>query len=165
MLISELKPNQPVDSITVEIVDIGQTKEFTNFRGKVRVTNAKVKDSTGQCTLTLWNDEVDKYSNGQKVRVINGWCKEYRGELQLSSGKYGRIEPAGQGEAAEAKENIAEEKPVQKTPRRKKAKKPAKEDVEEEIQDENENTGEDFFSEAENDPYIKYEKKYGKKLV
>lgn len=160
MFISDLKPNQAVDSITVEVVDKGETKEFTNFRGKVRVANAKVKDETGQCTLTLWNDEADKYSNGQKVRITNGWCKEYRGEIQISSGKYGRIgviEPAGE---VEAKESDVKEKQVEKTPRRRRVKKQPKSG---EGNNEDETAAEDdIFSEAEKDPYIKYEKMYGK---
>lgn len=160
MFISDLKPNQAVDSITIEIVDKGQEKEFTNFRGKVRVTNAKVKDETGQCTLTLWNDEIDKYSSGQKVRITNGWCKEYHNELQISSGKYGRIEILGPDGNAAAEENKIEDAPAEK-PKKKRAKKHAKEKTEDEEKTDDEPAEEDIFSEAEKDPYIKYEKKYG----
>lgn len=165
MFISDLKPNQAVDDIVLEIVDKGETKEFTNFRGKIRVANAKVKDSTGECTLTLWNDEADRYSNGQKVRITNGWCKEYRGEIQVSSGKYGKIETVGGGA-------ISEKKPTQEVPKKKpgkpplkgQTKKPAKGGKEEGLEDGEEvsSTDDDIFAEAEKDPYIKYEKMYGK---
>jgi replication factor A1 len=155
MFINELKPNQAVESIVLEITDKGEAKEFTNFRGKIRVANAKVKDATGQCTLTLWNDEADRYSNGQKIRIINGWCKEYRGDLQVSSGKYGKIDVlSGTGEAAEQKP------PAPKLAKKKPAKKRAEgdEELEEELEPEDE-----IFPEAEKDPLLKYEEKWSKK--
>ncbi|MBM3309484.1 MAG: hypothetical protein FJY77_04445 [Candidatus Altiarchaeales archaeon] len=154
MYVSDLKPNQPIESIILEIVSIGEVKEFTNFRGKIRVANAKAKDSTGECTLTLWNDEADRYSPGQKIRIINGWCKEYRGEIQVSSGKYGKVEVLSGGSGREAKK---EEKTQKKKPPKKTQKKGEENSEEDPPADED-----DIFSEAEKDPYIKYEKKYGK---
>jgi replication factor A1 len=160
MFINELKPNQPVDSIVLEIVNKGETKEFTNFRGKVSVANAKVKDSTGECTLTLWNDEIERYSAGQKIRIINGWCKEYRGEVQVSSGKYGKIEVLAGGSAQ------PEEKAVPKAPKKAAAKAPRKKTGKtgtgEEEEEETAAVDDDIFAEAEKDPYLKYEKIYGK---
>jgi len=155
MFVSDLKPNQAVDEITLEIVDMGEAKEFNNFRGTIRVANAKAKDETGQCTLTLWNDEIEKYSVGQKIRIKNGWCKEYRGEIQVSSGKYGKIEVlGGEGESQPA--------PKKQAPKKKKAeKKPAPED-EEELEGDTHAEDEDIFSEGEEDLNVKYEKLYGK---
>jgi replication factor A1 len=155
MYVSDLKPNQPVDSLILEIVNIGEPKEFTNFRGKIKVANAKAKDSTGECTLTLWNDEIDRYSPGQKIRIINGWCKEYRGEIQVSSGKYGKVEVLSGGSGRESKK----EEKVQK--KKQSPKKTQKKDVEESEEDPPADE-DDIFSEAEKDPYIKYEKKYSK---
>ncbi|MFH1125810.1 MAG: hypothetical protein V1703_01675 [Candidatus Altiarchaeota archaeon] len=162
MFVSDLKPNQSVDSLELEIIDKGEAKEFTNFRGKVVVANAKVKDDTGQCTLTLWNDEANKYSKGQKVRITNGWCKEYRGEIQVSAGRYGKIEIIGGVAAAE----MTEEKPVKKAPAKKQAKKPAKSKKNDDDPDEEEDISkeDEIFPEAEKDPYIKYEKMYGKEF-
>jgi replication factor A1 len=164
MLISDLKANQPIDFIVLEIVNPGEAKEFTNFRGQVRVANAKVKDETGECSLTLWNDDAGKFSKGQKIKITNGWCKEYRGEIQVSSGKYGRIEVIGDdGKVIETPHRPEDKKPSSlenagKPKKRGRPKKTMDEDEENVSEPE-----EDIFSEAEKkDPYLKYEKMYGK---
>jgi ssDNA-binding replication factor A large subunit len=42
--------------------------------------------------LSLWNEDAEKLSVGDKVKVSNGYVGEFRGSPQLSSGKYGKIE-------------------------------------------------------------------------
>jgi replication factor A1 len=91
MQIKDLKPNTPIDTLDVEVVDVEEPREFTSFRGSGKVTNAKVKDKTGEVKLTLWNDEIDLAVPGSKLKIENGWAKEYRGELQIGSGKFGKI--------------------------------------------------------------------------
>lgn len=93
MEIKDLKPNSSVDALTAEVVSVEEPREFTNFRGSGRVANAVLKDKSGEVKLTLWNEQVDQVSTGAKVVVENGWCKEYRGELQVSTGKFGTIKP------------------------------------------------------------------------
>lgn len=80
-----------VDVLEVEVVDIEEPREFTNFRGHGRVRNAKIKDKSGEVKLTLWNEQVDQIVKGDKIRVENGWVKEYHGELQVSTGRSGRL--------------------------------------------------------------------------
>lgn len=91
MKVSDLQPNSQVDNIELEVIDVGDTREFSNFRGSGRVANAKGKDDTGEVSITLWNDDIDKIKTGDKVKIENGWVKEYRGELQVSSGKFGKM--------------------------------------------------------------------------
>ena len=75
----------------MEVVEIEEPKEFTSFKGTGRLANAKAKDSTGTVKLTLWNDQIEQVGKGNKVKIENGWVKEYRGELQVSTGKFGKI--------------------------------------------------------------------------
>ena len=91
MEIKDLQPNASVDVLEVEVIEVGETREFSNFRGSGRVANAKGKDTSGEISLTLWNDQVDQIKIGDKVRIENGWVKEYRGELQVSTGKFGNL--------------------------------------------------------------------------
>jgi len=93
MDIKDLKPNSSVDAITGEIISVDEPREFTNFRGSGRVANAILKDKSGEVKLTLWGDQIDQVTVGSKVTLENGWCKEYRGELQVSAGKFGKIKP------------------------------------------------------------------------
>ena len=92
MKVIEINPRQGKIDIELEIVDIGEVRQFDRF-GKVgRVVNAVAKDDTGESKLTLWNDEIDMVKVGDKVKITNGYCSEFQGEKQLSAGKYGKLE-------------------------------------------------------------------------
>lgn len=91
MDIKDLQPNTSVDVLEAEVVEVEEPREFTNFRGTGRVANARVKDETGEIKLTLWNEQVDQVAPGKKVKIENGWVKEYRGELQVGTGKFGKM--------------------------------------------------------------------------
>ncbi|MBI5391488.1 hypothetical protein HZB00_00640 [Candidatus Woesearchaeota archaeon] len=90
--IKDLKSNQGKVNIEAEVIDIGNVREFAKF-GKVgRVANAKIKDDSGEITLTLWNEEIDKVKKGDKIRITNGYVGEWQGTKQLSAGRYGQLE-------------------------------------------------------------------------
>ncbi|HEX54982.1 MAG: DNA-binding protein [Candidatus Altiarchaeales archaeon] len=91
MQIKDLKPNSPIDEIEVVVESIEEPREFISYRGRGRVVNASVRDETGRVKLTLWNDDVDRISPGSRVRIENGWAREYRGELQIGVGKFGKL--------------------------------------------------------------------------
>jgi replication factor A1 len=91
MEIKDLKPNKAIDSLEVEVVEVEEAKEFTNFRGTGKLANVKAKDKTGEVKITLWNDQITQVAKGAKIKIENGWVKEYRGELQVSTGKFGKL--------------------------------------------------------------------------
>lgn len=92
MEIADLQVRQGNVNVVVELVEKGDVREFQKF-GKVgRVCNAKVKDSSGEMTLTLWNDDIDKFNVGDKIRIVNGYVSEWQGEPQLTTGRLGKIE-------------------------------------------------------------------------
>jgi len=82
---------------TVEgtITAISPVREVTTMRGPARVADATLQDETGTITLTLWGDDAGRYSVGQKVKVTDGWVKDFRGKLQLSMGRSGKIDVLG----------------------------------------------------------------------
>lgn len=92
MAIKDLQARQGKVDITVEVVEVSEPKEFQRFDKTGRVANATVKDATGTITLTLWNDEIEKVQKGAVVRITNGYVNEYKGELQLTAGRFGSIE-------------------------------------------------------------------------
>lgn len=109
MLISEIKPRQGKIDATVTIVSIEEPREFEKFGNKGRVATAKVKDSSGEIDLTLWNDDIDKVKVGDKVKITNGYCGEFQGEKQLTSGRFGKLEVVDGEEKEESKEEDKEE--------------------------------------------------------
>ena len=100
MEIKDVQANQGNIDIVAEVAAKDEERTFEKFGKSGRVANAKIKDATGEIKLTLWNDDVDSVKVGDKIHIQNGWCSEYKGEKQLSSGKFGKIEvvEAGQSE-------------------------------------------------------------------
>jgi len=92
MEVKDLQAKQGKVDITVEIVSKEEPKEFSKFGMSGKLCNCQAKDSSGEIKLTLWNDQVDQINQGDKVNITNGYVSEYKGELQLSTGKFGQIE-------------------------------------------------------------------------
>ncbi|MBN2112463.1 hypothetical protein JW707_05190 [Candidatus Woesearchaeota archaeon] len=102
MEIKDLQPKQGNIEVVGEVIDKGEIREFEKFGKKGRVCNAKIKDATGEITLTLWNEQIDQVNKGDTVHVINGYVNEWQGEMQLTSGKFGKIEVEGKTPKKEA---------------------------------------------------------------
>ena len=109
MAIKDLKIREGNVDIVVEVVDKGEVREFQKFGKPGRVCNAKVKDDSGEVTLTLWNDEIDKVNVGDKLHIKNGYVGEWQGEPQLSAGRFGELEVL---ESNAPTEEPAEEEPL-----------------------------------------------------
>ena len=97
MEIKDLKPNAGNVDLVLEVVDKDEPRTFEKFGKEGRVCNVKAKDGSGEVKMTLWNEDVDKVNAGDKIHLQNGWCSEFKGEVQISSGKFGNIEILEQG--------------------------------------------------------------------
>jgi replication factor A1 len=111
MKISELIIGQ--GNVTVEgiLKEIGETRTFNKFGKNLSVANAMLKDDSGAIKLSLWNDDIRRFKDGDKIKVTNGYVNEFQGEKQLTSGKFGSLEKVGETkkEDNEANEEEAEE--------------------------------------------------------
>jgi replication factor A1 len=93
MMIKELKPRMGVEEIELEIVSKGEEREFANANNSGKVCSCAAKDAEGdEVSLTLWNEQVKDVEEGNKVKITNGWTSEYQGQLQISTGKMGKLE-------------------------------------------------------------------------
>jgi len=99
MKISELTIGQGNVEVEGTVSEIGETRTFNKFGRDLSVANAILKDDSGSIKLTLWNDDVTRFKDGDKIRVINGYVNEFQGEKQLTSGKFGSLEKVGEGNA------------------------------------------------------------------
>ncbi len=88
--IATLRANQNA-TIDATITAISAVRNVTTSRGPSQVADATLQDDTGTITLTLWGDDVTRYSVGQKIRITDGWVKDFRGKLQISMGRSGKI--------------------------------------------------------------------------
>ena len=92
MKISELKSGTGNAAIEAEVTAVEEPREVvTKFGKRTRVASATIKDDSGEITLSLWGDDIDKVSIGDKISIENGWVSEFRGAKQVSAGKYGKI--------------------------------------------------------------------------
>ena len=73
------------------IKEIEVPREFNKFGKSGKVCNAILADDSGEIMLTLWNEEADKFEKGQEIEIENGYAKHYKGDLQLTTGKFGSI--------------------------------------------------------------------------
>ena len=60
--------------------------------GTKRMRYATIADGTGEFSWVLWGDEGELVKEGESVRIVNGWVKDYRGRPQISLGRTGRLE-------------------------------------------------------------------------
>jgi len=90
--IKDLKAGMPVESIQLEIASLGEPRAFSSYKGEGTVCSAAGKDSDGkEIQLSLWNDQCKQVHEGDKVLIEKGYVSEYKGRLQLSTGKFGTL--------------------------------------------------------------------------
>ena len=92
MKLNELQAGQGKVDIVVTIVEVKEPRTFNKAGGEGRVANATVEDESGRMTLSLWNEQVAQVKAGDKITITNGYVSEFRGEKQLSTGKFGKLE-------------------------------------------------------------------------
>lgn len=92
MKVSELKPRSEVPEIELEIVSKGETREWANEKGSGKVCSCAGKDDSGEVSVSLWNEQIDQVNEGDKIKISNGWCSEFQGQKQVSTGRQGSLE-------------------------------------------------------------------------
>ena len=92
MQIKDLQPRQGKVELVAKITEKGEVRTIANANFSGSVANAKLQDETGTVKLTLWNDQVAQVNVGDTVKISNGYVSEYQGEMQLSTGKFGKLE-------------------------------------------------------------------------
>jgi replication factor A1 len=88
--IASLRANSNA-TFTATITAVSAPREVTTSRGASQVADATLQDETGTTTLTLWGEDIQRYSVGQKIQITDGWVKDFRGKLQVSMGRSGKI--------------------------------------------------------------------------
>jgi len=92
--VEALKPGLRNVNVTVKVVDIGEPRSVTSRKDASvhRVAEALVGDETGCVLLTLWDDQINAFNNGDVVEVKSGYTSLFRSFLRLNIGRYGTAE-------------------------------------------------------------------------
>ncbi len=91
MKVHELSSASRRVDIRLRILSLEPVRDVQTRYGKARVTTAQAGDETGTIKLSLWNDDIDRVDEGAIIEVHNGFIKTFRGEMELSAGRYGEI--------------------------------------------------------------------------
>jgi hypothetical protein len=87
MMIKDVKDKSKIDELVLTIVEKNEPREF---QSKWSGASGRVCDATGQ------DDNGDtigvSLDVNAKVRITNGWASSYKSKLQVSAGKFGKLE-------------------------------------------------------------------------
>ena len=95
--ISEAKKMRSGVNVEAEVTDKGEARTV-NLRsgGTIDVCDAVIangeKTEDDQMKLTLWGDDIKAVKVGDKVVITNGYTNEFKGEVALTKGKFGKME-------------------------------------------------------------------------
>jgi len=84
-------------SLTARVIHVFPARTFTRRDGREgKVLNMLLGDSTGSVTAVFWDDKADtvaasKVTTDKIVRVLHGYTRERRGEIQVNVGNRGQI--------------------------------------------------------------------------
>jgi ssDNA-binding replication factor A large subunit len=95
MMAKDLKDRSKVDELVLTITEKSEPREFqSKWSGASgRVCDAVGKDDNGDTvSVTLWNDDIEKVEVNSRIKITNGWTSSYKSKLQVSTGKFGKLE-------------------------------------------------------------------------
>jgi len=91
MPIAELRPSRTA-TIEATVLQLEAVREVSGRDGGMtKVRNGRLKDASGEIPLVLWGAEVDLVQDGDRVRIVEGWVKDYKGQTQISLGRSGKL--------------------------------------------------------------------------
>ena len=105
-------------TLTGKITKIKDTRSFNRKNGSNgEVVNIELSDETGNCTLVLWNNDVQliknkKMKKGSNIKIINGYVKNGYTGLEINVGKYSLIEILNENDITIKKTNNLENEDI-----------------------------------------------------
>lgn len=109
MQIKELQPRQGNINIEAEVIEMTEVREFQKFGKPGKVCSAIIKDDSGQCKLSLWNEQIEQIKTGDKIKIIDGYATEWQGQIQVTTGRNGSIEVVGKADSSSEPEKSDEQ--------------------------------------------------------
>jgi len=93
MNIDDLKTGMRGVSVIGTIDSITEARTV-NLRsgGTAQVADATLTDETGSIKLSLWDDQITRVKQGDRVSIENGYTQSFRGENSLNIGRYGKLQ-------------------------------------------------------------------------
>lgn len=90
--IKELEAGQSDITVQGKLIEIAPVRTFRKFGKPGKVASSILEDDSGQIMLTLWNEDAERFEEGQTIKIVGGEVREWRGNPQLNPGRNGKIE-------------------------------------------------------------------------
>ena len=87
--IDEVEARQKIPLLIAKIIKMGDVEETPS--GK-KVMDIIISDDTGQIKLKLWEEDINKFDEGDKVQIRKGYCKTYMEEKYITTGHHGELQ-------------------------------------------------------------------------
>lgn len=98
MKISDLKVGASNVTIQAKVIQKDDPREVVTKYGKrLSVCNIVLQDDSGSIPMSLWGGDIQTVNAGDTVEISNGYVSEFRGNPQLSTGKFGKIKVVEKG--------------------------------------------------------------------
>ncbi|MEM2321242.1 MAG: OB-fold nucleic acid binding domain-containing protein [Candidatus Bathyarchaeia archaeon] len=93
MRISDLKDGMRGVNLVAKVLEISEPREVVSrFDGRAyKVADAIIGDETGTIKLSLWNEQIERVSINDTIKIENGYVRSFRGEKQLNVGRFGKL--------------------------------------------------------------------------
>lgn len=92
MKIKDIRAGMSNVSVEGKITEISETRDVQTKYGRRSVADATLEDETGSVSLSLWEDQIDSVSVGDKVSISGAFVTQFRNKLQLNIPRSGKIE-------------------------------------------------------------------------
>jgi len=91
--ISDLKDGMRGVNLVAKVLEISEPREVVSrFDGRAyKVADAIIGDETGTIKLSLWNEQIERVSINDTIKIENGYVRSFRGEKQLNVGRFGKL--------------------------------------------------------------------------
>ena len=94
--ISEAKKMRSGVNVEAEVKSKGDSRTVNlKSGGTIDVCDAVISNGDtedDEMKLTLWGDDIKAVNVGDKVVITNGYTNEFKGEVSLTKGKFGKME-------------------------------------------------------------------------
>jgi replication factor A1 len=91
--VSQVKKMRSGINLKAEVKSKGEPRTVNlKTGGTVDVCDAVISDGSDDIKLTLWGDDIKAVNIGDVVVITNGYTNEFKGEVSLTKGKFGKME-------------------------------------------------------------------------
>ncbi|MEA3229910.1 MAG: OB-fold nucleic acid binding domain-containing protein [archaeon] len=90
--IKELTVGSSDVAIEGTIIEKGELRNVNTRFGGRKVCNFVIEDDTGRINFSLWEDDIEKIKEGDKVSIAGSYVSEWNSQLQLNIPKSGSFE-------------------------------------------------------------------------